>query len=104
MSGIDTVSTCSVRITWPAAIAKSMHIGRRSLNRLLLLQRRREAHESKYHVPDALSIDGMDLATIIAFATGPGVNGSESELLSWAMAWWALFGRLAGVAVLLLLL
>lgn len=98
--GIDTVPTCSVRMTWPAAVTKSIHIRRRSLKSFLSLQRCREAHESRYQVSDAFSIGGkFDSVTIIAFATGPGVNGSESESSSRATAWWTLLGRLEGAVV-----
>lgn len=101
LRGIDTVTTCSVRMSWPIAITKSMHIGCKSLNKDLLLHRYREAQESRYHVSEAFCISFDDFATIITFATGPGVNGSGFELLS-ATTWCALFWHLVSGLLLLL--
>lgn len=61
---------------------KLMHIGRRSLNNFMLLHRCRDAQESMYHLLQGFSI-GVDSFTIMAFATGPGVNGSGLESSSY---------------------
>ena len=102
LRSINTVLTCSVYITWPATVTKLMHIGRRSLNKDLSLHRCREAQELRYHIPHVFSTSGNeDSATIIAFATGPGVNGSEESESSSITTWCALFEYLAGSALLL---
>lgn len=80
LKGIETVLTCFVYITWPAAITKSMLIGCRFLNNVLALHRCCEAYKLSYYILIAFSING-DSVTIMALAIGRKVKGSSSESL-----------------------
>lgn len=60
-----------------------MYIGCKFLKSFLLLQKCHKANQLRYQVSHIFSI-ASDSITIIIFATNLGVNGSESDLLSWA--------------------
>ena len=94
-----TVPTSSERMIFFPAVLNSMHIGRRSLNSDRLLQRWRDAPESKYQTWSGfsskfcwrVSLTAADSLAIKADAALPGVKGSGSESSTcWSMALFAL--------------
>lgn len=106
-SGIDTVPISSVRMTWPAAVTKSMLLARVLLKSRQSLHRCRDAHESK-NQGEAVC-EGLCKPcsfTMKAVPTGPGAKGSGSEssscllaLFSAALCAW--FGVLLRIPLLL---
>ena len=94
-----TVPTSSERMIFFPAVLNSMHIGRRSLNSDRLLQRWRDAPESKYQTWSGfssklcwrVSLTAADSLAIKADAALPGAKGSGSESSTcWSMALFAL--------------
>lgn len=88
------VPTSLVRIIWLVAVTKSILLGWVLRKSSQLLQRWRDAHESRNQVLDIVFC--KDFFVMYAFLTRPGTNGSKSESSSssCSVAHYAQFCRL----------
>lgn len=87
------VFICLFQMTWSATMTKSIYIGHRSLNKLLLLQKYCQTYKLRYKILDVFSINRNDddLITIIAFMTNLDIKDSESKLSFQITIWYAFY-------------
>lgn len=81
---MEIIPTYFICIIWLTAITKSIYIGCRSLNDILLLQKCQKARKLRYHILISFFINS-NLVIIIVLTIVAEIKSLDFKLSSWFM-------------------